>query len=441
MVKSMFAAIAGLKAHQTKMDVLSNNIANVNTWGYKSKTTNFSDAMYQNMVSGGAGDITTGSNGGKNASQLGFGANVSSIVADYTTGSWNPTGNGWNCMINGPSFFIVGPMSAGSIDPDGFAQSGASLSRVGIFQLDSNGYLVNDTGNYVYGFELQPGTGTPEIPATKETIEIENTVVTRNKETDGTWTITIGAVEVKGITSDEPKEQLKQWAEQATRGSAENPNVNSDAYMGYTISFDGYTENPQNKDEIYGSFTFRATNAGHIPDGQGYDKDNKLSPKIDVSAFQNAAGETAGKLIPGANRVAAVEAKYNKMLTPIRLPQNVEGFNSFTIGADGTIVGIDKDARPHTIGKLAVATVDNPNGLEQTEGYLYSIGPNAGRVTIQSAGSDAAGKILSGYLEMSNVDLATEMSTMITTQRGYQANTKIISVTDQMLEELVNIKR
>ena len=459
MVKSMFAAIAGLKAHQTKMDVLSNNIANVNTWGYKSKTTNFSDAMYQNMVSGSAGETATGSSGGKNASQLGFGSNVSSIVADYTTGSWNPTGNGWNCMINGPSFFIVGPMSAGNIDPDGFAESGASLSRVGIFQIDSNGYLVNDTGNYVYGFELVDGTGTPEIPAVKETITVEGaTVQVEKDDATGTYNVTIGGITVKGIDSENPNERIKQWAEIAMRGQStpddgrieDNGAGDVNKFKGYTIAYEGYEDNvnPDDGMPVEGTpytvnLSVRAKSAGVLsPDFNDQDPNRTLKIENPGDLFKTPGGENAAKVsTPGENRIAAKEARYNDMLTPIRLPQNVDSFNSFTIGADGTIVGIDDKARPHTIGKIAVATVANPNGLEQTEGYLYSIGPNAGTISIQPAGSDAVGKILSGYLEMSNVDLATEMSTMITTQRGYQANTKIISVTDQMLEELVNIKR
>ena len=448
MVKSMFAAIAGLKAHQTKMDVLSNNIANVNTWGYKSKTTNFSDAMYQNVQSGGKGDVTTGSTGGKNASQLGFGANVSSIVTDYTTGSWNPTGNGWNCMINGPSFFIVGPMSAGNIEFNGFAQSGMSLSRVGIFEIDSNGYLVNDTGNYVYGFELQPGTGTPEIPATKETISVENTKVEISAPNGGLVTVTIGGVEVKGISENlSTEDKIKEWANKAPYfyDKTQNPDadqiISAETFAGYTIAFNGFEEVQDGGDTVVkANLTFRAKTAGVITDGTPDGEPKPLLNDLDT-IFGTTDDGVVFTTEKGTNRIPAKEAKYNDLLSPIRLPQNVDAFNSFTIGTDGTIVGIDENSRPHTIGKIAVATVANPNGLEQTEGYLYNIGPNAGKVSIQPAGSDAVGKILSGYLEMSNVDLATEMSTMITAQRGYQANTKIISVTDQMLEELVNIKR
>lgn len=308
MVKSMFAAIAGLKTHQSKMDVISNNIANVNTWGYKTRSANFADAMYQNSIQGKGGNNAAGGSGGMNTSQVGFGVNMGSISTDFTTGSWSPTGNGLHCMINGPSFFIVGPMNTGGVNPTGLKASGLSLSRVGIFSVDNQGYLVDDQGNYVYGKRSNNPSADPQM--------FEN--------------------DLKPI---------------------------------------------------------------RVPTGNGDTKitDGATDPRVELQ--------------------------------------------SYTIGQDGTIVGVDKAGKPYTLGKIAVASVENPNGLEQSQGYLYDIGANAGNVLAVDAGNDAVGKVLSGYLEMANVDLASEIASMITTQRGYQANSKIITVTDEMLEQLVNMKR
>ena len=134
-------------------------------------------------------------------------------------------------------------------------------------------------------------------------------------------------------------------------------------------------------------------------------------------------------------------------LVPIRIPDDPNStpkarynIQTWTIGTDGTVVGVDDKNVPHTIGKIAVASVENPSGLEQNNGYLYKIGANAGTVKGMETTS-ATGTIQSNFLEMSNVDLASDIATMITTQRGYQANTKIITVTDEMLEQLVNMKR
>lgn len=317
MVKSMYASIAGLKTHQSKLDVISHNIANVNTWGFKSRSANFADAVYQNSIQGGGGNTSRGGSGGMNTSQLGFGVNMASISTDFTTGSWSPTGNGLHCMINGPSFFIVSSMKPGQTNVEGdnaLKNNGFSLTRVGIFSIDNNGYLVDDQGNYVYGYTQE--------------------------------------------------------------------------------------------------------NTAYDPDNADADNNNPfLTTSLSTISLENAK-----------------DAEGNS------IPDNVT-IQSYTISKDGIIVGIGDDEVPYTLGQIAVASVENVNGLEQDEGYLYTIGDNAGTATATLAGSNTVGKILSGYLEMANVDLATEIANMITTQRGYQANTKIVTVTDEMLEQLVNMKR
>ena len=113
---------------------------------------------------------------------------------------------------------------------------------------------------------------------------------------------------------------------------------------------------------------------------------------------------------------------------------------SWRIGQDGTVVGTTVDKQIITIGQIAVANVENPNGLNQKTGYYYEVGNNSGRI-VGMPTTEATGLINSGFLEMSNTDLAFDFATMITTQRGYQANTKIITVTDEILEQLVNMKR
>ncbi|HJB00878.1 MAG TPA: flagellar hook-basal body complex protein [Candidatus Mediterraneibacter merdavium] len=307
MIRSMQSAIAGLKSHQTKMDVIGNNIANVNTWGYKSKSANFADAMYQNYITGAAGNAAAGFTGGINTSQIGYGANVSSITSNMETGTQSYTGRAFDCMINGPAFFIVGPYTT-NVDTDDLDGAGLSLSRVGIFSMDSNGYLVDDKGNYVYGYTtgtVDPGTG----------------------------------------------------------------NVTVDTAAG-----------------------------------------TELQPiRLNVAIDGTPAGN------------------------PIT-------YSSVKIGSDGVITVVDKDSISHVVGQFALATVENVNGMEQDSGFTYEITENAGEINVGPQ-NDASGEVLSGYLEMSNVDLATEMSYMITTQRGYQANTRMITVSDQMLEELVNMKR
>ena len=156
MVKSMFAGVSGLRTHQSKMDVIGNNIANVNTWGYKAANMSFRDTMYQSTSAGSAGDTSNGGLGAVNANQIGYGVTTGSITYDFGTGGMSPSSSGLDCMIEGNGFFLVGPMiNNGSISldsDDAVKASGLYLSRVGKFSVDPNGYLIDDSGNYVYGF-------------------------------------------------------------------------------------------------------------------------------------------------------------------------------------------------------------------------------------------------------------------------------------------------
>ena len=159
----MYAAIAGLKSHMSKLNVVGNNIANVNTNGYKSQRTVFRDALYTMYSGGSDGTTTTGS---KNPSQIGYGSQVSSIDLNMTTGNYSP-GNAMDCMLYGDGFFLVGnKTTAASItgtDPASF--KALKLTRVGDFRFGADGYLVDGKGNPVYGF-MNTGVdanGNPQI--------------------------------------------------------------------------------------------------------------------------------------------------------------------------------------------------------------------------------------------------------------------------------------
>lgn len=309
MVKSMYSGIAGLRAHQQKMDVIGNNIANVNTFGYKAGRVTFKESIYQTTASSSNGNDIFG---GSNPSQVGYGSQVGTIDLMFSNGTYAPTDSAMDCMIDGQGFFIVGSKSAGiDINYDDPAKvsgdmSKLMLSRVGNFTFDGEGYLCDGSGNVVYGY--------------------------------------------------------------------------------------GYT-------------------SGAIEEG-------RLQP-IRVPYVD----KTGNILTPGdANG------------TPLKL-------NSVSISKTGEIIGNDSDGKSFTVGMVGLANVPNPNALEKTQGPYYEIRENTGFVLPYQPGKGTTGKIINHGLEMSNVDLAKEFSEMITTQRGFQANTRIISVTDEMLQELVNIKR
>ena len=440
MVRSMIAGVAGLKTHQSKLDVIGNNIANVNTWGFKSGSFNFSDSMYSTSINGSGGNDLAGGSGGRNASQVGYGVTTGSITTSFTTGAPAPSANPLDCMIDGTGFFLVGNMVNGSFT--NVQDSGLSLSRIGIFSVDSNGYLVDDIGSYVYGYALEDGTGIPEKPATANQWTVKNANVTIT-DANGKKEISIGGVKVE-TTKTDFKEQVQDWIAQVTKKGGN--------FEGFTISLNNY-DDAKNPPTV--NLTITSNKSGEFVDDPNV-QDEPGDPKKITDAWGNGNNTTAPQggqaadnftqTVIGSNRVPGVDAVYSDELSAIKIPTDPDTgeaykIQSYKINEDGTIVGVDSQDRSITIGQLALITVENPNGLEKTSGYYYSIGPNAGTVDHMKPNGGAAGKIRGNYLEMANVDLANEFSQMITTQCGYQANSKIITVTDQMLEELVNMKR
>lgn len=446
MVRSMVAGVAGLKSHQSKLDVIGNNIANVNTWGFKSYSYNFKDAMYTNSINSTGGSIIAGAAGGHNASQVGYGSTVSSISNVYTTGAPSPSSRTMDCMIDGTGFFLVGNMVNGSFT--NVEGSGLFLSRVGIFSVDNNGYLVDDMGSYVYGYAVQEGTGTPEKPATAATYTVTGDQVEIGdvipNSSPAARVITIGGIGVR-TTQTDFKDQIQDWLT-AVSGKA-GKSVNADGSEGADFDFSKYNialnryQDPKTTDPT--------ATPPKVEPGKVDFTITKKTTGPEISADETALKTkfpTANQTNAGNDREAGTAAVYPDTLSTIRIPIDPDtgqryDIQSWRIDEDGTIMGTDNQNRAIPIGQLALCTVENPNGLEKASGYYYTVGANAGETEAIKPNGGPAGKIKSGWLEMANVDLANEFSNMITTQRGFQANSKIITVTDEMLQELVNMKR
>lgn len=446
MVRSMIAGVAGLRAHQSKMDVIGNNIANVNTWGFKGYAYNFKDSMYTNSINSSGGSVLAGAAGGRNASQVGYGSQLSSISNVFESGAPSPSANPMDCMIDGTGFFLVGNMVNGSFTD--VKSSGLNLSRVGIFRVDENGYLVDDQRSYVYGYAVQEGTGLPETPATAASKSFKEIEIKFDGATDPK-TIEIGGVKVKlsgKIKSESDMEAaIQEWVTYVTNKQNQDPANKPDPvvpadYANVKIDFDGVGR----------------TGAGITGDPYVWTAQLKItSTTTGVDSMTNVdkikgvlkgAVEDAKKTVEGKTWEPSIPAIYSEELSTIKIPNDPDTglpyeLDNYSISEDGTITGVDKQNRVIPIGKVAIVSVQNPNGLEKTDGYYYKIGDNAGEVYHEAPGSGPAGSILGSYLEMANVDLANEFSNIITTQRGFQANSKIITVTDEMLQELVNMKR
>lgn len=362
----MYAAISGLKSHMTKLNVIGNNIANVNTYGYKSARTTFRETIYTTLTAGSEGTAVTG---GVNPNQIGYGCNIGTIDLDMSSGPAVPTGINLDCLIEGDGFFLVGDKSDG-IDPANL--NSLYLTKVGDFDFDADGYLVDGDGNVVYGFLTANG-----------------------QDTDG----------------------------------------------------DG---------ELDSFATTPGTDGGPIS--------TQLVPiRLPLAAAENDpndAYKAGDPIYPGVNGgINTGTDDGGTIATNGRVSVNID---SLKIEQSGKIVATTENGQVMTVGYVALGKVENPAGLNHITGPYYQAGGAAGDLAITSAAGGVSGylnnadpnndpdavrivgsdnSLLSGFLEGSGTDLATEFSEMITTQRGYQANTRIVTVTDTMLEELVNMKR
>ena len=422
MTGSMYASVAGLRAHMQKLSVIGNNVANVNTQGYKKQRTMFRDSVYSLYSSGGNGTSTVG---GINPSQIGYGSMVGSIDLNMSSASYNP-GSPMDCALVGDGFFLVGDKTvADSIDGNNPASlKSLTLTRVGDFQFKADGYLCDGKGNVVYGFMT---TGVDE--------------------------------EGKPIVSDQLVPIRKpHWERVPTKETVEDPDnpdkeITRDTYK-YEIRYATDKTGP-------------AADGGAATVGKLDDQKKPLHPSNWVN---KSTGATMTEDQVKADPDAVADLDFAE-------------FSNITINQDtGAIVGICREGDQQIVmGYLAIGSVTNPNGVTHSGESYYKCQDGAGDLRVCMLGgvqkdlgitnvnsymvqaeadpdNPAAGnqkplppgtailstggtEIMVGFLEAPNVDLAEEISELITTQRGYQANTRIITVTDSMLEELVNMKR
>lgn len=540
MVKSMFAGVAGLRTHQAKMDVIGNNIANVNTWGFKAGSMSFKDTMYQNTSSGSKGSTAAGGYGGTNANQIGYGVTTGVISYDFSMGSPSPSARGLDCYIDGTGFYIVGPMVGDGEgftleDSDVISSKGLSLSRVGQFTVDNQGYLVDDSGNYVYGFTNTSSdySGSDSFDTTSLKplrIPMESDMAAIGNKNAGTLVeearkaleearanlsklnLDLGKAREEYIAADKEytseaadnklninglttaRDDAKKAMEKAYADWLDGKN-DKDKEPGLKSGYDAARKTyekavydltkaqaklrapkaletaeaaTKKPDDIWKAYE-KALDAYNDPvDGgtqtlkdtldearKALDDLQTALSKIEPDSLEGKRDSTNQAVKKAEAMVKAAEsgvtkaennletAQKNSTSTEVGNAGTNEGLaklTNYTVLQDGTLTGSTENGTTVIVGKIALAGVQNVNGLEKTSGYYYVPGGNAGNISIYEAGG-TQGRIMSNYLEMAKVDLATEMTDMITTQRGFQANSKIITVTDQMLEELVNIKR
>ncbi|MBT2637133.1 flagellar hook-basal body complex protein [Bacillus sp. ISL-39] len=393
MLRSMYSGISGMKNFQTKLDVIGNNIANVNTYGFKKGRVTFKDTMNQTIS--GASAAQNGK-GGKNPMQVGLGSTIATIDTIDTQSSLQTTGRSLDLAISGDGYFVV---------KQGNAQF---YTRAGNFYLDEEGTLVNGDG-----YKVQSNNN-----GVLEDIKVDvNSILPAQKSTE----LKIDGNFPTGVAGD--TEQLQQIKV-----------VDSDGEE-HTIELSVKSTGTSGEWKI----TLQDRSKSSLTDLVITIKDGAITNENGTLAVDD--GTALGEPIPLdilLGNVTSNAGNLNALFSPNGTTQGA--IESFSIGQTGEISGVFSNGRVETLGVLALAKFSNAAGLSKVGNNMFQDSVNSGTANIGTPG-DGYGNIASGALEMSNVDLSEEFTEMITAQRGFQANTRIITTSDEILQELINLKR
>lgn len=402
MIRSLSTAVSGLKGHQIKLDVIGNNIANVNTVAFKKSQTRFEDLLSQTMQGATAPMVR----GGMNPSQVGMGMRVSSIINNHYQGPIQNTDWETDLAIEGSGYFIVS---------DGREYF---YTRDGSFGQDSSGHLVNVNGLRLMGWVGEEGITSAELAPLH--IPLGEQVVARaTSKMSFAGNLDVRAVAGEGWSYDHyvydslGRSHLVEFEF--------TPDGTDDNFWNYQALIDGV---------VIGSGELQFTS------------DGKLDPALSSIAELSYSPVGADPL--------GIELNF-KGATQLAAPSNLlvreqNGFTtgelvSFEIGRSGVITGTYSNGMIESIGQIPIAFFTNPGGLIKEGGNVYQATSNSGQARPGLPGTEGRGLIRSSSLEMSNADIAVEFTELITTSRAFQANTRVITTSDEILMEVINMKR
>jgi flagellar hook protein FlgE len=494
------------------MDVIGNNIANVNTYGYKTYRVTFRDVLGQNTRTAAGGGANTA---GNNPSEVGYGMSVGSIDRDMSSSSFQSTNNTLDLAIDGDGFFVTSTFGAG---PGGGAptitQSAAEINvtRMGNFNIDSLGRLVTSDARFVRG--MNNSMAGLRVSGANSTGELAKQVL---GDTNGDMTVTASDYTWDNVIN---VNQLIQ--------DAYNIHTDENGYLYtykiLTVSGGGDTDNDPATPDAPGVSIYNDPTASQLEQMFKTDENNDgfydvdansdgiITPEeeaarataLGITGFQRVACNLTGEMItidtatplqvtyPAGSATVVNINDYNSFYNNVKYLQlYMEGLPEATIAAElpedfepafeptniteaqdmlracttaaesrgmrlgeltykdlasfsvsaGGVISATYNSELKAIARIDLGIVDNPAGLDMAGNTSFTESGASGSINIKAPNSDGAGALQSQRLEMSNVNLATEFSDMIVTQRGYQANARIITTSDTMLEELVNLKR
>lgn len=473
MMRSLFAGVSGLRNHQTRMDVIGNNISNVNTPGYKKSRVTFQDMLSQTLR--GASNPTSGK-AGTNPMQIGLGMSISSIDVIHTPGSPQSTGKNTDLAIEGEGFFIL---------RDG---DNEYYTRAGNFDFDTNrNFYCTSNGLMVEGYVLDPDTG--KLKESREPLNLaqfsscnpkatsfadyakninsneticgvpdENKAIGHTNGTDTVIELEKPIMEINGLPAsaiiDYTTGKITIPASEPTPGADYSVDITYADYQRTMVVHDSLG----NTHEMITQFLKTADNTWDVQTICDFDASDGKTPEATGQGvltfntdgtFKDCTVSGLALSPQGADPMNITLdfsklTQYAKDYTVVPFSENgyaAGNLDDTSVDTSGVITGTYSNGEKMQLAQIATATFANPAGLSKMGSNLFQESNNSGIPDVGKPCQGGRGSIKPESLEMSNVDLSQEFVDMIVTQRGFQANSRIITTSDSMLEELVNLKR
>ncbi|UCD35437.1 MAG: flagellar hook protein FlgE [Nitrospiraceae bacterium] len=428
MLTSLFTAVSGMNANGTALSVIGDNVANMNTTGFKASRAAFGDILSQQL----------------GESQVGRGVLLTSVKPEFTQGTFENTASVLDLALDGDGFFIMKD------------NSGTYYGRAGQFDVDKEGYVVNPSGNRLQGYTFSAtGASTSSLGdiniSSINSAPSDTQTVTINANLDSRLTIP-AAFDVTDPNNTSSFSTSVTVYDTLGNGHIVNVYFRKDTETATGNGWEWFAvvdggDSSSGNTEIQAQGTIDFTNNGEL------DVESAVTYNLASGGFDFNGGAAAGQVIDfdfgtsittdggtGLDGTTQFGAPSNTSF------QNQDGYSSgslksITISTDGIMTGIFTNGQTRGIAQIVLAKFVSPTGLTKMGKGLYAESAESGQPLISTPGNSGTGTVLSNTLELSNVDLAEEFVKMILSQRGFQANSRVISASDELMVELVNLKR
>lgn len=425
MLTSFFSGLSGLNSNATYISVIGNNLANVNTVGFKGDAVNFADILHSNI----------GTNGAGNTMQVGMGGKVAEVTATFTQGGLQATGTDTHVAINGTGFIVAdGP-------------TGRFYTRAGNLSLDSDGQLLTPDGSRVQGYTTRDAAGniiptggisdiTVPLGRVFEPVATGTFQMTTNLDADAIATTNftsaltvydpLGASHILNVVYQNTGPGAWTYSIEVDGGDIQGGVAGTPVVLqAGTVAFDG---------------------TGNLDPATGIDGAPPADLVIAMGANQWANGANQNTFTwdivnPDGTFNITGFATPSSVSSPIQDGIGAAPINQLIINNAGVLEGILANGQTVQLAQLSLATFNNPTGLRRTGNNLFVETVGSGQPSFGAAISGGRGSVIGGTLELSNVDIAEEFVKLITAQRGYQASSRIITTSDEVLQEAINLKR